>query len=166
MADIATIQLTGLDGVYDMLRSLPAEVVSKRGGPVKTALRKGAVVIRKAEIANLRVVTSNQTKEESISTGLLAKNVIVSRGKPPTDGNGERYLVRVRRKTYARVSGKAVTTLKTAQLLEYGSSKQPAEPWIRPAFQSKAAEAIRTVETELVAAIDKIATKLMKQGGA
>jgi len=64
------------------------------------------------------------------------------------------------------VSGKAVTTLKTAQLLEYGSSKQPAEPWIRPAFQSKAAEAIRTVETELVAAIDRIATKLMKQGGA
>ena len=166
MAEITTIQLTGLDGVYEMLRSLPAEVVSKRGGPVKTALRKGAVVIRKAEIANLRVVTSNQTQEESLSTGLLAKNVIVSRGKPPTDGNGERYLVRVRRKTYARVSGKAVTTLKTAQLLEYGSSKQPAEPWIRPAFQSKAAEAIRTVETELVAAIDKIATKLMKQGGA
>jgi len=81
MADTTTIQLTGLDGVYDMLRSLPAEVVSKRGGPVKTALRKGAVIIRKAEIANLRVVTSNQTKEESISTGLLAKNVIVSRGK-------------------------------------------------------------------------------------
>lgn len=165
MADAVEIKLTGLDGVYDMLRSLPAEVVSKRGGPVKTALRKGAVVILKAEKANLQAVTSNQTKEESKSTGLLAKNVIVSRGKPPIGGNGERYLVRVRRKSYTR-RGKPVTTLKTAQLLEYGSTQQQAEPWIRPAFQSKAAEAIKTVETELVSAIDRIATKLMKQGGA
>jgi hypothetical protein len=50
------IQLTGLDGVLATLQSLPAEVVSKRGGPVKAALRKGALVILKAEKANLQAV--------------------------------------------------------------------------------------------------------------
>lgn len=161
------IKLTGLDGVLKTLQSMPAEVVSKRGGPVRAALRKGAVVIQKQEKQNLLVATSNATTTEAReNTGLLSKNVIVSRGKAPSDGKGERYLVRIKRKTYLRRSGKAVTTLKTAQLLEYGSKQQPAEPWIRPAFQAKAAEAIRTIETELLRAIDRIAAKLLKQGGA
>ena len=157
------IQLSGLTGVYETLRSLPPEVVSKRGGPVKAALRKGAIVILKQEKANLQTVTANQTGEERESTGLLLANLIASRGKAPTEGNGERYLVRVRRKSYARKSGKAVTTLQTANLLEYGSSKQPAEPWIRPAFAAKAREAITTIETELVKGIDRIVKKLAQQ---
>lgn len=157
------LKLTGMDDVLDMLKSLPVEVVSKRGGPVKAALRKGAAVIQKEEIKNLHFVTSNATaSEKKESTGLLAKNIIVSRGKPPTGGKGERYLVRVKRKTYQRKGGKAVTTLKTAQILEYGSEKQTAEPWIRPAVLSKAVEAIHTVEIELLNGIDRIVKKLSK----
>jgi len=161
------IKLTGIDGVIDTLKSMPAEVVSKRGGPVKSALRKGALVILKVEKTNLQAVTTNATTDEKReSTGLLLKNLIASRGKAPSSGKGERVLVRVKRKTYpGRKGGKPVTTLKTAQLLEYGSSKQPAEPWIRPAFLSKSEEAIRTVERELVAGIERIAKKLLRQNG-
>lgn len=158
------MKLTGIDGVLDTLKSLPPEVVSKRGGPVKSALRKGALVILKQEKENLRAVMGHQVDgEQRESTGLLLKNLIASRGKAPTGGNGERYLVRVRRKSYARKSGKPVTTLKTANLLEYGSSKQPAEPFIRPAFQAKAGQAIDTVQTELVKAIDRVVKKLAAQ---
>jgi HK97 gp10 family phage protein len=159
------MKLSGIDGVIDTLHSLPPEVVSKRGGPALAALRKGARVILAAEKANLQAVTANQTSDEDReSTGLLAANVIASRGKAPSDGKGERMLVRVRRKTYARGgSGKPVTTLQTAQLLEYGSSQQPAEPWIRPAFQSKAGEAIATIERETVAGIDRIVQRLARQ---
>lgn len=161
---IVEMKLTGLNGVLETLKALPAAVVSKRGGPVKSALRKGALVILKQEKANLQAVTANTNDEgKRYSTGLLLKNLIASRGKAPTGGNGERYLVRVRRKTYPQKSGKPVTTLKTAQLLEYGSSQQPAEPWIRPAFNAKAAEAITTVERELVAGIDRIVKKLAAQ---
>jgi HK97 gp10 family phage protein len=158
------MKLEGLDGVLDLLKQLPPEVVSKRGGPVKSALRKGAVVILKQEQANLRAVTANATSSEKIeSTGLLLKNLVVTRGKAPTSGKGERYLVRVRRKAYLRKGGgKAVTTLQTANLLEYGSEKQPAEPWIRPAFAAKAEEAIRTVELEVVKGIDRVVKKLAK----
>ena len=155
------VKVSGLDGVLDTLKSLPAEVVSKRGGPVRAALRKGAVVIQKQEKANLQAVTVNaDDPDKAASTGLLLKNVVVTRGKAPSSGKGERYLVRVKRRVYARIGSKPVTTLKTAQLLEYGSSQQPAEPWIRPAFQAKAEEAIKTVESELLRSIDRIVKKL------
>lgn len=165
---IVELKLTGLDGVLDTLKSLPAEVVSKRGGPVLAALKKGAKVIQLQEKANLRAAISSGTAEAE-STGLLEKNVVVTRGKAPNDGNGERVLVRVRRVAYngdklkkGEKVGKRVTTLKTASLLEYGSSHQPATPWIRPAFAAKAEEAIRTVERELLAGINRIVAKLAK----
>jgi HK97 gp10 family phage protein len=154
------IKLTGLDGVLDTLRSLPPAVVSKRGGPVRAALRKGAVVIYKQAYANLQAATANQSEESKQSTGLLLKNLVVTRGKAPYDGRGERYLVRVKRKGYGR---KDVSTLKTANLLEYGSSTQPAEPFIRPAFSAKASQAIQTVEQELIKSIDRIVKKLAAQ---
>lgn len=155
------VEIKGLDGVLDTLRSLPAEVVSKRGGPVLAALRKGAKVIDAQRRANLQAVTSNATDAETReSTGFLLKNLIVSRGKAPSGGNGERVLLRVRRKGYPGRSGKTVSTLATANLLEYGSSNQPPEPWIRPAFLSRAREAIEKTERELLGGIDRIVKKL------
>lgn len=157
----AELKLSGVEGVLKTLQSLPPEVVSKRGGPVKAALRKGALVILKQEQANLQATTANTTDPQS--TGLLLKSLIASRGKPPSSGKGERYLVRVKRKTYTRKDGKPVTTLQTANLLEYGSSQQPPEPWIRPAFHQRAAEAIRTTEAELVKRLNAIVRKLARQ---
>jgi HK97 gp10 family phage protein len=155
------MQLTGLNGVLETLKSLPAEVVSKRGGPVKSALRKGANVILKAEKANLRAVMGHEVDgEKRLTTGLLLKSLIATRGKPKF--KGEWYIVRVKKKKYQR-KGKDVSTVKVAQLLEYGSSKQPAEPFIRPAFTSKAAEAIRTIEAELIKGVDKVVLKLAAQ---
>ena len=166
MATSGAFELTGLDGVLDLLKSLPPEVVSKRGGPVKSALRKGALVIlREAQLNLARATDDLDADGTETSTGLLKKNLIASRGKAPNSGQGERYLVRVRRKAYVGRKGETVTTLKTAQLLEYGSSHQPAEPWLRPAFHAKAEESIRTVERELVAGVDRVVKKLAKNGG-
>lgn len=158
------LKLKGLDGVLETLKALPPEVVSKRGGPVKTALRKGAVVILKQAQANLQTVTANATESgKKESTGLLLKNVVVTRGKPPAGENGERYLLRVRRKGYPRKGGGSVSTQKTGTWLEYGTSEQPAEPWLRPAFSAKAEEAIRTASAELVKGIDRVVRKLASQ---
>jgi HK97 gp10 family phage protein len=154
------LKLSGIDGVLDTLKSLPPEVVSKRGGPVLAALRKGGRLIQAAEKSNLQATLANATDaDDAASTGLLMSSVVVSRGKAPPDGRGERVLVRIKRKTYAR-KGKPTTTLASAQLKEYGSQQQPAEPWIRPAFNAKAHEAISTIERELVKGIDRIVAKL------
>lgn len=155
------VKLTGLDGVLETLKSLPPEVVSRKGGPVKAALRKGALVILREAALNLARATDTLGSDDHTSTGLLQKNLIASRGKAPSSGKGERYLVRVRRKPYNR-RGEVVTTLKTAQLLEYGSSRQPAEPWLRPAFNAKARDAISTIETELVKGVDRVVKRLAR----
>jgi HK97 gp10 family phage protein len=160
------LKVTGLDGVLDMLKKLPPEVVSKRGGPVKAALRKGALVIQAEEKKNLlAVIARTDDQIERQATGLLLDSIIVSRGKQPIGTKGERYLIRVKRKVYPRNNneGGDTTTLKTARLLEYGSSKQPPRPWIRPAAASKAQEAVDVTSQELVKRINAIVKKLARK---
>ena len=161
----AEFKLQGLDGVLHVLQQLPPEVVSKRGGPVRAALRKGAKVIHTQALANLQATLDAEGDEgERYSTGLLLKNLVVTRGKEPAGAKGERYLVRVRRKSYQR-KGAAVTTLKTAQIKEYGSVKQPPAPWLVPAFKARAREAIAVIERETWAAVQRAVKKLARQRG-
>jgi len=160
------IQLKNLEGVMAALQQLPAEVVSKGGGPVKRALRKGGLPILQAVQANLRRVLAQQRragKPTAESTGLLLKAARITRGKPPRDQKGERYLVRFSRLRYPDRKGKVVTTLKSGQILEYGSEKQLASPYIRPAYLSRAQQALEIVERELVAEIDRIARRLARK---
>jgi hypothetical protein len=153
------LKIQGIDGVLDLLRSLPPEVVSKRGGPVKSALAKGARFLRDKERQNLQAVL--EPGEES--TGLLAENIIASRGKAPIGGKGERYLVRIKRKMYPGRKGEQVSTLKSAQLKEYGSVKQPARSFIRRTVIAEGSQTINVVVTELVARVDRVVKKLAQQ---
>lgn len=162
-----TLNVQGLDGVLQTLQSLPPEIVSKRGGPVKLSLAKAARVIRDQAKVNLKAAIAING---DVSTGLLEKNVVVTRGKEPIGTEGERYLVRVRRKAYdgnkigkRQKAGKRVTTHKTASLLEYGSSHQPATPWLRPAVAQKGEEAINVFTTDLNRRIDATIKKLAQQ---
>lgn len=158
----ADLKIEGLNGILETLKKLPPEVVSKRGGPVKSALRKGALIILKQAKTNLQNVTRSTDPEKQYSTGLLLKNVITTRGKPPPNVRGEVYLIRVRRKGYPR-KGRTVSTQKTGSLLEYGSVKQPAEPWLRPALDARGEEAMQVVKRELLREIDKVTKKLAQQ---
>lgn len=161
------MNLEGMDGVLATLKSLPPEIVSKRGGPVKLALAKGARLIRDEAIKNVKASIARNGGQ---STGLLEKSIIASRGKAPIGGKGERYLVRVKGKAYdgqklkkGTKSGKRVTTLQTANLLEYGSSHQPATPWLRPAVQNKGEQAINVITEDLKRRIDLVVKKLAQQ---
>lgn len=154
------VKLEGVEQTLQMLRSLPPEIVSKRGGPVKLALAKGARLLRDEAKRNLQAAIA---QSGDVSTGLLLKNVIASRGKALTGAKGERYLVRVRRKAYPDRQGESVTTRKTAALLEYGSSHQPATPWLRPALQAKGAEVVRVVTEDLNRRIDLVVQKLARK---
>lgn len=161
------MKVEGLNGVLETLRSLPPEIVSKRGGPVKLALAKAARVVQAQAKTNLKAAIA---MNGDVSTGLLEKNVVVTRGKDPVGTRGERYLVRVRRKAYdgdklgkRQKAGKRVTTHKTAALLEYGSSHQPATPWLRPAVAQKGEEAINVFTTDLNRRIDATIKKLAQQ---
>lgn len=162
----------GLSGMLKTLELLPAEIVSRRGGPIKLALKKAAYVIRDEEERRfLSLVNQNKTNE---TTGLLKGSFIVKRGRYSIDGKGEKYIVTVKRKIYSRSltsnikklgSGKVdvTTTLKTAQLFEWGSSHQPPRKFILPSFHAKAGEAVEVFKSELGRRIDVIVKKLAKQ---
>lgn len=152
------MKISGLAGVLETLKALPPEIVSKKGGPVKLSLAKGARLLRDEAIKNLRA-----TANPDIETQLLVDNVIATRGKAPAGGKGERYLVRVKRKTYPRNDKEAVTTHKTGQIKEYGSVNQAAEPWLRPAVQNKGPEVVTVITDDLIRRIDRTVKKIAKQ---
>ena len=169
-----TVEMHGLEGVLATLQSLPAEIVSKRGGPVRAALRKGA-----------NVIAEQARKNAPEDTGALKASIIVTRGKHLGGKKGERYLVRVGKpfkREYVKnrrniQKGRATqTTAKTYELeelpaiygrwIEYGTSKMAAKPWLRPAFSAKSAEAMLVAENDLKNSIDKIVKKLARQNRA
>ena len=158
-----TVTMTGMTEALRMLESLPYELVTKRGGPVKLALKKGAMLIRDEEKQRLRALLNEQGTNET--SGLLVDNIIASRGKKPADGNGERYVVRVRRKIYPPKQGEkeSRSTIKIAQIFEYGSKHQRARPFIRPAFEATAQKAIEVIREDLLKRIDKVVNKLGTQ---
>ena len=157
----AELGIRGIDGVLKTLNSLPAEVVSKRGGPVKLSLAKGARFLRDRYKENLRrAIHSGKTTR---STGELEKRVIASRGKKPFGTKGERYLVRIKKRDYLNADGVRTNPLMVANLLEYGSSHQPATPFARPTAVQHGQETINIVINDLKQRLDKTVAKLAAQ---
>jgi HK97 gp10 family phage protein len=160
-----TQTLHGLDDVLAKLKALPPEIVSKSGGPVKTALRKGAKVIADEWKANVQRIIDepNVGGVPTRSTGLLKGAIAVTRdSRPQRAGANERYVVRVRRKKYPRED---VTTAQVARLLEYGTEKMQAKPWAAPGYLAKRQEALDTVVRELRAGVDRAVRKVSRMGG-
>lgn len=156
------VKVEGLAGVLDALKKLPPEVVSKNGGPVRKALRKGAMVLVHQARANFAAAVQQVGKSGiTDTTGFTEKQIIARRGKV-TGAKGERQVVTVRGVPHPGGNvfrGRPIQANDIAFLMEAGTSKQPATPWLRPAFDARAAEAISTVERELPAEVGKLARK-------
>ena len=165
--------IKGTADLIKTLESLPVEVVSKRGGPVKLALKKAAMVIRDEESRRFNsLVNANGTNE---TTGLLNKSIIVKRGRMEPGTKGEKYIVTFKRSVYVKSlisaarklgtaqSSETVTTRKTAQLFEWGSSHQPPRKFILPSFHAKAGEAMDVFKDDLKRRIDIIAKRIARR---
>ena len=167
MPNRQAFDIQGLDGVLRKLQALPKEVTQKRGGPVRSSLRKGANVIRKQAQANVRqiVATPNQGGQDE-STGTLEKSIRVIRGKPHKTLNGERMFVLVPRRRRYPISKRTPSGINVAlvgRMLEYGTTKRRPMPWMGPAFHAKKTEAVTTIVRELNKGIDRIVKKLERQ---
>lgn len=162
-----TVRIEGLDDVVRRLKALGAEA-SKRGGPVRAAVRKGAVVIQKEMQAGVqRIIATPNKGGDDESTGLLMKSIKPMRAKARRDGvKGETYLVGPSRRARYPVdtrtpSGIGVATV--GKMLEYGTPKRQPMPFARPAFHSKKGEAVKVMTDEVMKGIEKIEKKLARQ---
>ncbi|MDQ3288648.1 MAG: hypothetical protein M3Q42_10400 [Pseudomonadota bacterium] len=159
-----TIRIEGLAGVLDTLKRLPPEIVSKAGGPVKLALMKAAEVLRDEAKLNVRRIIDEPNKDEEPreSTGLLLLSIQAKRGRV-IGQKGEAQVVSIKRgQKYpdGRQPKKGdLTATQVGRLLEYGSEKMQAKPWLRPAFEAKKQEAVETFTRE----ITKRATATIKR---
>lgn len=161
-----TVTITGLDDVLRRLKALGAEA-SKRGGPVRAAVRKGAVVIQKEAQANVRrIVATPNIGGGDESTGLLEKSIKPLRAKARRDGvKGETFIVTVPKRARYPVdkrtpSGIGVATV--GKMLEYGTPKRGPMPWMRPAFHAKKAEAAKVMSDAVLRGIEQLERKLAR----
>lgn len=166
------VKLEGLEGVLKTLESLPKEMVSKgAGNPVASSARAALKPMAQEARENLaRIVAEpNVGGVEGESTGLLEKNIKVSRRRPPAGQKGERFAVRVIRKTYPNAKGGkkrgSRTTVKVGALLEYGTEKMTPKPWIRPAYEKHRRGALTIFVTEINKKLARLIKKLERQNG-
>lgn len=159
MADTQTLH--GVDDLLRKLKALPPSIVSKRGGPVKSALRKGAKVIADQAVQNIDQIVDRPDDAGYVSTKTLAKSVAVSRDpRPQKEGANERYRVHLRKRTYPD----GTKTVATGRYLEFGTEQRPPTPWLLPAFMARRQQALDTVVSELSKGIDRIIKKLSRGG--
>lgn len=157
MAEV--VRIKGLENVQKMLAALPKELHPQGGAAVRNALRKAAKVLQVQAQQNLQQIIDapNVDGQTSKSTGLLKKNVVVARGRPKS-GTGEVMTVRVRRKSYPTDRGR-VSTQRVGALLESGTERRQAMPWMRPAFDSKKQEAVEVFRDDVLKRLEKIRRK-------
>jgi HK97 gp10 family phage protein len=158
------IDLQGVDGVLKLLRSLPPEVVSKNGGPVRLALAKAARVIR--DEARRNFVSQIGRGGQNYSTGFTAKNIVAKRKRMIPGVSGEKFIMTVNYKIHpggSTYKKRPFRSNDAAFIMEYGTAKQEPRPWLRPAFETKKMEAIEVAKSELLRRLDLIVSKLSAQ---
>lgn len=162
----AVVSIRGADRINALLRDLPKLVTQgKTGGVVAKSLRKGArVIVNQEKITLQQAIDVGQV----YSTGELVKKITVKRKKYM--GKGERMMITLRKGVYKSRAGgvarseKATLSYYAAGLmLEHGSSKQPATPWVRPAFLAKSQEAFDVINDHLLSSLEKLAQTHLPQ---
>lgn len=154
---VQRVEVTGLRELNARLLALPAEIGNK---PLKMALRKVGKVVQGS--------AKNKVRRK---TGALADNIIVAqvRKLPPTEV-AVQVTIRAKAKKYKdnarnRKSGKVGTAyadvgpLFYARFLEFGTSKMPPYPFLRPAFEENKSTLPEMLRTELSQAIDRYVAK-------
>lgn len=141
-----SVDVLGLRELEKALKSLGSEVAGKNGGLVRTALMAAALpVLRSAQVY----------AEASRDTGKLAEALTRSRQSkvdPDIDAN-EAVDVGL----FSRGKGKKVFY---GKFLEFGTSRQPAQPFLRQALESNVKESTDIFRKKLATGIERVAKKI------
>lgn len=142
MAAKTSIEVSGLRELGESMRSLSAKVSTRIA---VSATGAAAGIVKKATISNI-------TRNPSVDTGSLRDSVIVKKlPKGQSQVTSEHIVTfRGRGKPYNK-KGQRIARAPHAHLVEFGTVNMPAEPSLRPAF-----------DTEKRRAVDVMADRLRK----
>lgn len=161
------LTINGLAPTIQNLRSLPADIGGKGGGPLRGALFAATRIIRDEAVTLAPIGTGTP------NPGNLRRNIFIYRDRNPRGSTGaaERYIISVRtgRKGLKRfkVSG-SLRALTGGDAwywfwVEFGTSKQPAKPFMRPAFESMKRRALIVFGRELRIGVSKVAKRAARR---
>ena len=156
MAEFVTVEVHGLKELSAALRQLPQKLERR--------------VLNGGLMTGGRVIEKDAKTRVKVRTGATRRNIRARPGKP-VDGHTATVIVGVRqlgRKQIAKLKAKGGRAALLAQdpywwrYQEFGTSKMPASPFLRPAFEAKKVQAAFTIKEALKARIEKEAAKLRK----
>ena len=154
-----TVTMTGVDELSKKLEGLKYDIARKGG---RFALRKAAQVIREQAKANARQVDDSQTGRS------IAANITEKWGSRFNKSTGDlMFRVGVNQGAVLPEKGETPSTAAGAKtphwrLLEFGTSKMAARPFMRPAMEQAAQRATDEFISTYGPAIDRA---LKKAGG-
>lgn len=139
MADI-NFTVTGLAELSKKLKEMPVKLA--RNG-LRAAVNAGAEVIRKDAVSRVPV-----------DTGRLKKSIYKKQIREKSNNLQQTFFVGARNgKKYRQADKDAYYW----RFLEFGTSKLPARPFLRPAFDARKNDAVDAIGRKLKERIDKYA---------
>lgn len=159
MVDVQ-FKINGVNALLARMRALPVELRTK---PTRSALGKAARVVRSQAQLNAmwlddretgRKIADNivqrvrsryekRTGDVMISVGVATEKGRIPKGNPDDGAKGN---------------------TPHWHLLELGTEKMAAQPFLRPAAEAKAAEAVDVFASEMDKALTRLAKRMAKQG--
>ena len=146
---MAKVHVKGLAATTARLRGLPRELVGKNGGPIRKALFQAAKVIEEDARSKAQAVDDPTTETN------IAKNVKKWREPRPDTFEG-----RPAELFHVGVDGRKAPHW---HFLELGTAKQPAQPYLRPAFEAQKQAAVDRFAEVLDKDIKRLEKKVAKQ---
>lgn len=150
------VKIEGLDELAAALRELPGKVA--RAG-LRASVYAGARVIQ--EEARLRApVYTGPVSEGHPPPGTLKRSIIMKQIREESGDQAQVFYVLVRYGKKYQKQGKSGNLSQDAfywRFVEFGTARQPARPFLRPAFEAKKMEAVQAIQDKLLERIEEAA---------
>lgn len=146
-------QIKGLQQLGENMRALSNVVSNKLA---RTATGKAAGIVKRLAVQH--VVTN-----PSVDTGSLRDAIVAKKASNQERGNlTSMHLVAVRQRSSGRKTKRKQSSAPHASLVEFGTRKMAAEPYMRPAFDQGKEQALKTMVDTLSSGIDKATAAMRK----
>lgn len=152
MARRDSVRIEGLDQLAKALKELPQRLA--RNG-LRAAVYAGAKVIR--DEAKLRAPISTASFDHT--PGTLRRSIVMKHIPERSSKTRQTFFVTVRHGKKYRKRGQDAWYWR---LVEFGTVKMSARPFLRPAFDTKKLDAVAAIRTRLAERIEQAAKALKK----
>lgn len=159
MSNTAIIKIESA-GLRQLMRNLDALPAALKKSAETAVLRAGATPIQKAAKRNAKKFRDTGLLEKSI--GLRVKAVKGEKSARVGPRAGMRQKVTRTNKKTGKTRTEIADPNKYSHLVEYGTSKAPAQPFIRPAVESTQGEVLDAMSVGLDKHLTRVAEKLKR----